>query len=530
MEESDFEAQLVQEKIEEEQKKRKTKVDDDGTEYEWNEEKQAWFPKIDDDFIAKYQMGYGTSAETGSVTSDFPAAPADINSLEYKEWYEQYCKKYYGDQWAQGEEAAGGVEAKVSGEEGGDHSEDENSDEYRKKYFDYYAYYYGHDEAVAYCGYDYYNQENSEEKAADETQQDKKGKKRKKAAEPKKPEEPPSWFEVDETKNTNVYVSGLPLDITDEEYRELMSKYGLIMADPVTRGLKLKLYRDNEGNPKGDGRCCYIKVESVELARKFLDDSELRGHKIKVELAKFTMKGDFDPSKRRKKLSNKDKRKFKEKQEKLFDWRPEKKDLGQGPMRPKNEKVVVLKNMFDPSEFEEQPTLINDLRDDVRIECGRFGEVKNVKIFDNHPDGVMMVYFKTAEEADGCINALHHRWFSKRRVMAQQWDGRTKFEIEESEAEREERLSKWEKFLESDDKKPKGDTKEDITDCQKDQAASIDSDSRGQSKTDTNTEPNQIQANGNKGQDDLASMNNITGSSSSADMNVQARPSTEEPE
>ncbi|XP_033740770.1 HIV Tat-specific factor 1-like [Pecten maximus] len=501
MEESDFEAQLAQE---EEQKKRKTKVDEDGTEYEWNDEKQAWFPKIDDDFIARYQMSYGASeASPRPDTSDFPAPPADINSIEYKEWYDQYCKKYYGGQ------RDPGTEAKGSGEEGSEEEVDENSDEYRKKYFDYYAYYYGHKEAVEYCGYDYYNQENSEEKEADESQQEKKGKKRKKASEPKKPEEPPSWFDVDETKNTNVYVSGLPLDITDDEFRELMGKYGLIMADPLSRGLKLKLYKDSEGNPKGDGRCCYIKVESVELARKFLDDSELRGHKIKVELAKFTMKGDFDPSKRRKKLSNKDKRKFKEKQEKLFDWRPEKKELGQGSVRPKNEKVVVLKNMFDPNDFEEEPTLINDLRDDVRDECSRYGEVKNVKMFDNHPDGVMMVYFKTAEAADGCIAALHHRWFSKRRVMAQNWDGRTKFEIEESEAEREERLSKWEKFLESDAKK------EEESGLAKDQIDHHDDTADKIVKTDTNDEPNkvQVQANDNKEQDDL----NLNSSGNSMD-------------
>ena len=39
------------------------------------------------------------------------------------------------------------------------------------------------------------------------------------------------WFELDESKNTNVYVTGLPFDITEEEYTELMSKYGIIKVD-----------------------------------------------------------------------------------------------------------------------------------------------------------------------------------------------------------------------------------------------------------------------------------------------------------
>ena len=41
----------------------------------------------------------------------------------------------------------------------------------------------------------------------------------------------PTWFEMDEDKNLNVYVSGLPLDITQEEFVEMMSKYGIVMVD-----------------------------------------------------------------------------------------------------------------------------------------------------------------------------------------------------------------------------------------------------------------------------------------------------------
>lgn len=39
------------------------------------------------------------------------------------------------------------------------------------------------------------------------------------------------WFELEDSKNTNVYVTGLPFDITEEEYTELMSKYGIIKED-----------------------------------------------------------------------------------------------------------------------------------------------------------------------------------------------------------------------------------------------------------------------------------------------------------
>ena len=42
-----FEEQLRLEALEKEKKAhQKTRVDEDGTEYEWDEKKRAWFPKV----------------------------------------------------------------------------------------------------------------------------------------------------------------------------------------------------------------------------------------------------------------------------------------------------------------------------------------------------------------------------------------------------------------------------------------------------------------------------------------------------
>lgn len=59
---------------------------------------------------------------------------------------------------------------------------------------------------------------------------------------------------------------------------------------------------------------------------------------------------------------------------------------------------------------------------------------------------------KTPCEADEVIKLLNGRWFAKKKVSAETWDGKTKYEIEESEAERDKRLKKWGSFLESDKK------------------------------------------------------------------------------
>ena len=60
--------------------------------------------------------------------------------------------------------------------------------------------------------------------------------------------------------------------------------------------------------------------------------------------------------------------------------------------------------------------------------------------------------FKTAEEADVCMEALDRRYFAGKRLLVETWDGKTKYEVEETEEQRRERLSKWEKYLEEETK------------------------------------------------------------------------------
>jgi HIV Tat-specific factor 1 len=56
--------------------------------------------------------------------------------------------------------------------------------------------------------------------------------------------------------------------------------------------------------------------ESIDLALQILDGSDLRGHIVSVERARFELKGSYDPSKKRRKLTKQEKKKWREKQEK----------------------------------------------------------------------------------------------------------------------------------------------------------------------------------------------------------------------
>jgi HIV Tat-specific factor 1 len=48
-------------------------------------------------------------------------------------------------------------------------------------------------------------------------------------------------------------------------------------------------------------------------------------------------------------------------------------------------------------------------------------------IFQRHPDGVAQVTFREPEAADACIALLNGRWFGQRKIMAETWDGKTKY-------------------------------------------------------------------------------------------------------
>merc|ERR550519_732221 len=64
-----------------------------------------------------------------------------------------------------------------------------------------------------------------------------------------------TWFEEEEAKSTKVYVSNLPSNITEESFVEFMSKCGLVEYDIRTKKPKVKVYKDENSVPKGDGLC-----------------------------------------------------------------------------------------------------------------------------------------------------------------------------------------------------------------------------------------------------------------------------------
>lgn len=50
--------------------------------------------------------------------------------------------------------------------------------------------------------------------------------------------------------------------------------------------------------------------------------------------------------------------------------------------RSKHEKIVIVKNLFDPADFVKDVKLILDYQQDLREECLKCGSVKKVIVYD----------------------------------------------------------------------------------------------------------------------------------------------------
>ncbi|KAG0333540.1 hypothetical protein BG000_009084 [Podila horticola] len=274
---------------------------------------------------------------------------------------------------------------------------------------------------------------------------------------------------------SSVFVMGLPLDTDIEEMGEFFKKGGVFMEDD-SGNPRIKMYTNQEGRRTGEGLVTYLRPESVALAIDLLDDTEYRPGvekgRVRVQQAQFKEKekpasgagipgpsasGSGTMSEERKKKVQK---KY-QKMEKKLDWFEDDENLVKAD---KWNKVCILKHMFTIAELEADPTLLLDLKEDIREECEKVGEVTNVIIYDQHPEGVVSVRFKDKESALLCVKLMSGRFFAGQRVEADIYDGHTKYENtktkEQIEEEEKQRLDRYAKWLESEEEREKATKKQ----------------------------------------------------------------------
>ncbi|KAJ3196427.1 hypothetical protein HDU67_004022 [Dinochytrium kinnereticum] len=224
------------------------------------------------------------------------------------------------------------------------------------------------------------------------------------------------------------------------------------MEDLATGLPKIKLYTDGEGRFKGEALVTFFKEESIPLAINLLDDSPFRfgdSVNIRVQKAEFKEKPPMTAEeKRAQKVDKKIVQKKIQKLERRLDWFE---DEGEKP-NPKFSKIAILKGMFTKEEIDADPTLLLDLKEEIRDECEKFGEVTNVVLYDHTEEGVVSIRFKDPEAAEACVKRNNGRFFGGRQIVAYQSDGKEKFKKtiskEEEELEEAKRLAAYEEWLE----------------------------------------------------------------------------------
>lgn len=63
--------------------------------------------------------------------------------------------------------------------------------------------------------------------------------------------------------------------------------------------------------------------------------------------------------------------------------------------------------------------------------------------------------FMEFEAADECVLRMNGRWYAGQQLEVSPWDGITNYQVEETDQEREARISAWENFLEEEDEQQK---------------------------------------------------------------------------
>lgn len=259
--------------------------------------------------------------------------------------------------------------------------------------------------------------------------------------------------------------------MTVDEVAEVFGRKCGVIAEEIDSGRpRIKLYSDAEGNFKGDALVVFFKPQSVEMAIMLLDDTHFRysdtglgSGKMRVQAAESSYKktqytaaaeGGGDVAKdagagaatagaaaaSRQQQNNggkggggKDREKVIKKTQKLdaklADWSDDEAAYVPPEQRTgKKDKMVILKHMFTLQELEDDPAALLEIKEDIREECEKLGEVTNVVLYDLEQDGVVSIKYKKPESAAACVELMDGRAFAGQRVEAYIPSGRLKFQ------------------------------------------------------------------------------------------------------
>ncbi|KAF9358394.1 U2 small nuclear RNA auxiliary factor 2 [Mortierella sp. AD094] len=201
-----------------------------------------------------------------------------------------------------------------------------------------------------------------------------------------------------------IFIGGLPLYLNDEQVIELLTAFGELKAFNLVK-------ENNVGASKGFAFCEYLDPNITDIACQGLNNMMLGEKKLVVQRASVGSSRNQNPAGGANAIA----------------LHPNLMLPGAGPTEVVPTTVLQLLNMVTPEELEDDQEY-EDIVDDIRDECGKFGRVVDVKI--PRPvageviagTGKIFVMYSNVDEATTALRALSGRKFADRTVLTSFYD------------------------------------------------------------------------------------------------------------
>ncbi|KAG0002785.1 U2 small nuclear RNA auxiliary factor 2 [Entomortierella chlamydospora] len=201
-----------------------------------------------------------------------------------------------------------------------------------------------------------------------------------------------------------IFIGGLPLYLNDEQVIELLTAFGELKAFNLVK-------ENNVGASKGFAFCEYLDPNITDIACQGLNNMMLGEKKLVVQRASVGSSRNQNPAGGANAIA----------------LHPNLMLPGAGPTEVVPTTVLQLLNMVTPEELEDDQEY-EDILEDIRDECGKFGRVVDVKI--PRPvagvvvagTGKIFVKYSNVDEATTALRALSGRKFADRTVLTSFYD------------------------------------------------------------------------------------------------------------
>ncbi|KAG0366337.1 U2 small nuclear RNA auxiliary factor 2 [Gamsiella multidivaricata] len=201
-----------------------------------------------------------------------------------------------------------------------------------------------------------------------------------------------------------IFIGGLPLYLNDEQVIELLTAFGELKAFNLVK-------ENNVGASKGFAFCEYLDPNLTDIACQGLNNMMLGEKKLVVQRASVGSSRNQNPAGGANAIA----------------LHPNLMLPGTGATEVLPTTVLQLLNMVTAEELEDDQEY-EDILDDIREECGKFGQVLEVKIprpvAGQAATGVGKIFVKysNVDEATAALRALSGRKFADRTVLTSFYD------------------------------------------------------------------------------------------------------------